>query len=80
MCVMETDTMKQEAPGVPHLYSWLLASVQMAEGMHSHVSRLFSASMDVLIYKSDGEAMLVLLTPQGSLRLTRKQVQTGDEN
>ena len=34
----------------------------------------------VLIYKSDGEAMLVLLTPQGSLRLTRKQVQTGDEN
>ena len=25
----------------------------------------------VLIYKSDGEAMLVLLTPQGSLRLTR---------
>ena len=42
---MEIDTMKQEAPGVPHLYSWLLASVQMAEGMHSHVSHLFSANM-----------------------------------
>ena len=42
---MEIRTMKQEAPAVPHLYSWLLASAQVAEGMPGHVSHLFSANV-----------------------------------